>query len=188
MRKCRNLFLTALIGLFICLSVEPAVAQDQYPSTDEECYNDHAGTISKGDRKAIKSLCRMAKKEKVILMVVTSKSLDDFQPRPLSVDRFVDDVFNDLDVDYEEGKDAVLLFISAKENEFRIVMGDNYSENLRKKASKIIRGTLVPDFRRRKRSRGIKKTFSRIFYEIASPHIKELKKAKKRKPTVMQGP
>jgi len=121
-------------------------------------------------------------------MVVTAKSLDDFQPRPLSVDRFVDDIFNDLDVDYEEGKDAVLLFISAKENEFRIVMGDNYSEKLRKKASKIIRGTLVPDFRRRKRSRGIKKTFSRIFYEIASPHIKELKKAKRRKPTVMQGP
>jgi len=188
MRKCRQLILTALIGLFSCLSVEPAVAQDQYPAMDDECVNDHAGTIRKGDRKTIKSLCRKAKKDNVTIMVVTAKSLDDFQPRPLSVDRFVDDVFNDLDVDYEEGKDAVLLFISAKENEFRIVMGDNYSESLRKKASKIICATLVPDFRRRKRSRGIKKTISRIFYEIAAPHIKKLKKAKRRKPTVMQGP
>ncbi len=168
----------------------PVWSKDQAPDTAEVCLNDHGKIVSKSDSANMRSLCRKASKNKVHMMVVTVGSLDDFQPRPLSVDRFVDDIFNDWDIDYEEGKDAVLLFVSVAENEFRIVMGDNYSDGLRKRAARIIHSSLVPDFRRRKRSRGLRKTFSRLYSEVAKRHIKALKKANqpKAKKNIMQGP
>jgi uncharacterized membrane protein YgcG len=146
------------------------------PSTDEKCINDHASTIRKGDLSTIKSLCKRAEKDKVQMMVVTIGSLDDFPPRPLSVDRFADELFDNWDTGYEEGADAVMLFVSIKENEFRILMGDRYKDKLRRKASKIIRSTLVANFRRRKRSQGIRQAYSRLFHEVVKPHIRELKK------------
>jgi len=165
-------------------------AREQYPTTDEKCFNDHAGIIKKRDGAAMRSLCRKAAKGDVTMMVVTVGSLGDYRPRPLSVDRFVDDIFNDLDVDYEAGKNAILLFISREENEFRIVMGDNFANPLRKKAGRIIRQTLVPNFRRRRRSRGVRLTCARLYHKVVSPHIRALKKAKRKRPRrgVMQGP
>jgi len=168
----------------------PVWSKDQAPATDDACLNDHGQIISKSDKANMRSLCRKAGRDKVYMMIVTVGSLDDFQPRPLSVDRFVDDIFNDWDINYEEGKDAVLLFVSVAENEFRIVMGDNYSDGLRKRAARIIHSTLVPDFRRRKRSRGLRKTLSRLYSEVAKRHIKAQKKANqpKAKKFIMQGP
>jgi uncharacterized membrane protein YgcG len=159
----------------------PARASEQYPSLDEECFNDHAGVLGGRDRATIKSLCRKAAKGKVDMMVVTVKSLDDFRPRPLSVDRFVDTVFEDWDIGYEDGKNAVLLFVSIKENEFRIVMGDNYTDRLRKKARGIIRNSLVPAFRHRRRSLGLRKAYDALYHKIVTLQIKTLEKAKHRK-------
>ena len=173
---------TVLLSLVAMLILaHPAAAQREMPSTDEKCINDHAGTVRKGDLSTIKSLCRRAGKDKVHMMVVTIASLDEIQPRPLSVDRFADELFDDWDTGYEEGADAVMLFISIKENEFRILMGDRYKDKLRKKASKIIRSTLVSNFRRRKRSRGIRQAYSRLFHEVVKPHIRALKKANRPK-------
>jgi uncharacterized membrane protein YgcG len=153
-----------------------AFAQREMPSTEEKCINDHAGTMKKGDLSKIRSLCKRAEKDKVHMMVITIGSLDDFPPRPLSIDRFADELFDEWDIGYEEGADAVMLFISIKENEFRILMGDRYEDKLRKKGTKIIRSTLVSNFRRRKRSRGIRQAYSRLFHEVVKPHIKALKK------------
>jgi uncharacterized membrane protein YgcG len=174
--KTAMLFLAAILVL-----PHTASAQRNMPSTEEKCINDHAGTMNKGDLSAIKSMCKRAEKEKIQMMVVTIASLDDIRPRPLSVDRFADNLFNDWDTGYEEGADAVMLFVSIKENEFRILMGDRYEDPLRKKASKIIRSTLVGNFRRRKRSQGIRQAYSRLFHEVVKPHIRALKKANKPK-------
>jgi uncharacterized membrane protein YgcG len=173
---------TRLFSLALTLTLaSPAFAQRELPSTEEKCINDHAGTMRKGDLSAIKSLCKRAEKGKVQMMVVTIGSLDDFPPRPLSVDRFADELFDDWDTGYEAGADAVMLFVSIKENEFRILMGDRYGDKLRKKASKIIRSTLVSNFRRRKHSRGIRQTYSRLYHEVVKPHIRALKKANRPK-------
>ena len=168
---------TVLLSLTATLLLtSTALAQREMPSTDEKCINDHAGTIRKGDLSKIKSLCKRAEKDKVHMMVVTIGSLDDFPPRPLSVDRFADELFDEWDIGYEVGADAVMLFISIEENEFRILMGDRYGDKLRKKGTKIIRSTLVSNFRRRKRSQGIRQAYSRLFHEVVKPHIKALKK------------
>lgn len=171
-----------LLALFAMLVLTPAAfAQREMPSTEEKCINDHAGAMKKADLSTIRSLCKRAEEDKVQMMVVTIASLDDVRPRPLSIDRFADDLFEDWDTGYEEGADAVMLFISIKENEFRILMGDRYEDKLRKKASKIIRSTLVGNFRRRRRSQGIRQAYSRLFHEVVKPHIRVLKKANKPK-------
>ena len=168
---------TVLLSLSaMLLLTSTALAQREMPSTEEKCINDHAGTMKKGDLSKIKSLCKKAEQDKVHMMVVTIGSLDDFPPRPLSIDRFADELFDGWDIGYEEGADAVMLFISVKENEFRILMGDRYEDKLRKKGTKIIRGTLVSNFRRRRRSQGIRQTYSRLFHEVVTPHIRALKK------------
>jgi uncharacterized membrane protein YgcG len=164
-----------------------AWAQADLPETDEACINDHAEVVGKADLNSIRSLCRKASREKVFMMVVTVDSLDDFRPRPLSVDRFADTIFDEWDTGYEESGDALMLFISVKENEFRVLMGDRYKDRLRKKASGIVRHTLVPDFRRRKRSRGIRKAYARMYHEVVKPHIRDLKKANQRKPKPGEG-
>jgi len=169
-----------LAGVAVWLASAGARAQADLPSLDETCINDHAGVVNKKDASIMRSFCRKASKEKVYMMVVTVKSLDDFRPRPLSVDRFADSVFNSWDTGYEEGGDALLVFLSIKENEFRVLMGDRYDDHLRQKASGIIRSTLVPDFRRRRRSRGIRRMFARMHRDVVKPHIRALKKERKK--------
>lgn len=166
------MLMTALLAAW-----SPAGAAEQYPNLDEKCFNDHAGVLGSRDQATIKSLCKKAAKGKVDMMVVTVKSLDDFRPRPLSVDRFVDTVFEDWDIGYEEGKNAVLLFVSVKDNEFRIVMGDNYADRLRKKARGIIMHSLVPSFRHRRRSQGVRKAYAALYHQVVKPQIKVIKKA-----------
>lgn len=157
-----------------------AHAQADLPSLEKKCINDHAGVVSRKDASIIKSFCRKADKKDVHMMVVTVGSLDDFQPRPLSVDRFADSVFDSWDTGYEEGGDALLVFLSIEENEFRVLMGDRYENRLRRKASGIIRGTLVPDFRRRRRSRGIRRMYARMYRDVVKPHIRALEKERQK--------
>ncbi len=173
--------LGAALMMLAFLASRPAGASEQYPALDEECFNDHAGVMGRKDLAAIKSLCRKASKGKVNMMVVTVKSLDDFRPRPLSVDRFVDTVFEDWDIGYEEGKNAVLLFVSIAENEFRIVMGDNYTDRLRKKAGGIIRKSLVPAFRHRLKSQGIRKAYAALYHQVVAVQIRAQAKARRRR-------
>lgn len=169
-----------LAGAAVWLVSAVAHAQADLPSLDETCINDHAGVVGKKDASVMRSLCRKAGKDKVYMMVVTVKSLDDFRPRPLSVDRFADSIFDSWDTGYEEGGDALLVFISIKENEFRVLMGDRYEDRLRRKAVGIIRNTLVPDFRRRRRSRGIRRMAVRMYRDVVKPHIRALKKERQK--------
>jgi len=171
--------LVSILSIFILIGLVPAttLAQADLPGTDDKCLNDHAEVISKGDTRKIKKWCRKASKEKIEMMVVTIDSLDDFQPRPLSVDRFADSIFNDWDTGYDEAADAVMVFISVKENEFRLLLGDNYPDRLRKRAIRIIRKKLVPAFRRRRRSTGIRNVYSSLYFDVVKPHIRAIKAA-----------
>jgi uncharacterized membrane protein YgcG len=174
--------LVALLAFGLLLAASPqALAQADLPDTDGKCINDHAGVVGKSDKSKIKSLCKKAVKNKIEMMVVTIDSLDDYPPRPLSVDRFADTIFEEWDTGYEESGDAVMLFISVKENEFRVLLGDRYPDKLRKRAVNIIRKKLVPNFRRRRRSQGIRSTYSSLYYDIVKPHIRALKKEELRR-------
>jgi len=166
-----------LCGVVLFWSIE-ASAQRVLPDTDEKCINDHAEVVTNKDRKAITSLCKKASKEEVDMMIVTVKDLENFRPRVFNVDRFVTDLFDEWNVGYEEKGNAIFLFVSLKEREFRILVGEHYQDRLREKAGRIVKQTLVPAFRRRKHSSGVRGTFSRLFREVAVPHIRALKKAK----------
>jgi uncharacterized membrane protein YgcG len=167
---------TSVLALAVVLPCT-SLAQAELPGTDDKCINDHAEVVRKGDLRKIKKWCKKASRGKIEMMVVTIDSLDDFQPRPLSVDRFADTIFNDWDTGYDEAADAIMVFISVKENEFRLLLGDNYPDRLRKKAIRIIRNKLVPAFRRRRRSAGIRKVYSALYFDVVKPHIRALKQA-----------
>ena len=151
---------------------------EELPSLQRKCINDHAGMVSAGDKDSIQSLCEKADREDIKMMVVTVNALDDYHPKPLRVDRFVDDVFEEWDTGYEQGGDAIMMFISKKEREFRVVMGDRYDDRLRKKSSEIIESTLVPAFRKNGVSSGIRQGFRRIFNEVVAPHVFAKRKEK----------
>ena len=151
---------------------------EEFPSLQRKCINDHAGMVSAGDKDSILSLCEKADREDIKMMIVTVNALDEFHPKPLRVDRFVDDVFEEWDTGYEQGGDAIMMFISKKEREFRVVMGDRYDDRLRKKSSEIIESTLVPAFRKNGVSSGIRQGFRRIFNEVVAPHVFAKRKEK----------
>jgi len=164
-------------------SLQTAQGREEFPSTERECTNDHAGLVGKKDRAAIRSLCKKAEKDGVHMVVVTIKTLDDYRPRPLSLDTFVDDLFDEWDIDYDAANEAIMLFVARKERQIRIRMGDGYGDRAWKKAQHIMRRTVGPALGRRP-STGIRKGFARLYNEVARPHIKAKKRrvqAEKRK-------
>ncbi|RLB55321.1 MAG: hypothetical protein DRI34_10755 [Deltaproteobacteria bacterium] len=177
------------IGLLL-LGAAGAPAQERSPNTDDACFNDHAGLLNRADQRRLHKLCRRAERDGIAMMLVTVASLDDFRPRPLSIDHFVDTIFNEWDVDYEKGRDAVLLFVSRRENEYRVVMGDAYPDKLRGRAVGVIRRVLVPAARRRHYSSGLRRAMDAIYRRVVKPHVIQKKKEARRRPRrgVMQGP
>ncbi len=179
----------ALAGVVLTgLSLTTARAREEFPSLDRECTNDHAGLVGKKDRAAIRSLCKKASKDGVHIIVVTVKTLDDYRPRPLSLDAFVDDLFDDWDITYDAANEAIMLFVARKERQIRIRMGDGYPDRAWKKARHILRRTVSPALGRRP-SAGIRKGFARLYNEVAKPSIKAKKsrlQAEKRKRGVVK--
>ncbi len=154
---------------------------EEFPSLQRTCINDHGRMVSTGDKDSIVSLCQKADGEDIKMMVVTIDSMDDYHPKPLRVDRFVNDLFDqEWDTGYEQGGDAIMMFIAKKEREFRVVLGERYDDRLRNKASDIIQSTLVPAFRRNGVSSGIRQGFRRLFNEVVAPHVFAKRKEKER--------
>lgn len=166
------LVLFLFLGLFICV---PARAQDDVPSLDNKCVNDHAHILRKADRAAIKSFCKKAEKGGVPMMVVTVKSVDKYDARPLSFDSFVTDVFDEWDIEYDQANRAIMLFVARKEHQIRIKLGDGYPDKAWKKAKSIMVRTVGPSLRRRASS-GIRRGFARLYKEVVKPYVREQKR------------
>lgn len=159
--------------LVVCLAGS-AVGREEPPPMDEACVNDHGRVLSKKAQAAIKAICKKADKEGVPIGVVTVRSLAPYGVRNL--DSFVDDLFDEWDIDYDASNDAILLFVAHKEREVRIRMGDGYPDGSWKKAKNIMRRTVGPALRRNP-SGAVSKGIGRLFTEVAKPQIR----AKKRK-------
>ncbi|MBN2496081.1 MAG: TPM domain-containing protein [Deltaproteobacteria bacterium] len=169
-----------LVAILAC--VHGPVRAVDLPATDERCVNDHAGIVGKQDRTAIRSLCHKARKDGVEMVVVTIRSLEEHEVRSSRLDFFVDEIFDDWDIDYDAASSAIMLFVSHKDRQIRIRMGEKFNDKAWKKASQIMRHTVGPGLRRRP-SRCIRKGFDRLFREVAEPYIcAEKKKAKKTDP------
>ncbi len=168
----------AVALLLICSA---AGAEDASKPGDDECFDDRAGAIRPADREGLRRLCRRAWKEGAAIHVVTLGSLDDLNPRPLSVERVLDELFEDWNVDYERGKLGILLFVPVKEREYRVVLGDDFSERQRGRAVSLIRSLLAPSARRGKLSAGIRRTQEAYLEQIILPHVREKKRKEKRR-------
>jgi uncharacterized membrane protein YgcG len=168
---------SVVLGVAIlCLGAWGRMARaDETPSTEATCLNDHAGVVSAKDAKRIKALCQKAERDHVQMMIVTVRSLADYQPRPLNLDTFVDDIFDEWDIEYDAAKDAIFLFVARKEHQIRIRLGDAYGDKARKKAQHVMRKTVGPTLRRGT-SAGLRRGFSRLYKEVALPRIQRLKR------------
>ncbi len=164
--------LVAFQAMFVCFS---AKAQDDVPSLDNKCFNDHAHMVGKRDRAAIRALCRKADKSGVPMMVVTVKSVSDYNVRPMRFDSFVTDVFDEWDIEYDQANRAILLFVARKEHQIRIKLGDGYPDKAWKKAKNIMVRTVGPSLRRRASS-GIRRGFARLYREVVKPYVRAQKR------------
>jgi uncharacterized protein len=170
----KSIVCAGAVGLLVVCLAGSAVGREEPPPMDEACVNDHGRMLSKKARAAIKAICIKADKDGVPMGVVTVRSLAPYGVRNL--DSFVDDLFDEWDIDYDAANDAILLFVAHKEREIRIRMGDGYPDGSWKKAKNIMRRTVGPALRRNP-SGAVRKGIGRLFTEVAKPHIR----AKKRK-------
>jgi uncharacterized membrane protein YgcG len=156
-------------------------AEDQ----DHRCFDDRAGVLSSAHKARLRDACARAYKEGAGLMVVTLRSLDDLNPRPLRLERVVEEMYEEWDIDYERGRLGILLFVPVKEREFRVMLGDDYSDSRRNLAVTLIRQILVPAARRNAIGAGICELQKAYLDRILLPQVKEKKrKEKKRQPTI----
>jgi uncharacterized protein len=175
----RRRSLAALAVLGAVCAFGPARAED-LPQMERRCINDHAGLLGKKARAAIRGLCDKARDDGVEMMVVTVGSLGDFEPRPLSLDTFVQDVFDMWEIDYDAANHAILLFIARKERQLRIRMGEAFAEKARKRAHRILRRTIGPGLGRGA-SRAIRRGFGQLYHKVARPHIRARERERERK-------
>lgn len=163
-----------LLCAWLLVSAGSAVAEE-LPRVDQECINDHAKVLGKADRAKIRALCKKAQDDGVQMVVVTVRSLGEFKPRPLNLDQFVDDVFDEWDIEYDAANHAIMLFVARKERQIRIRMGEAYPEKAWNTAKNVMRRTVGPSLRRGA-SGGIRRGFARLYGEVAKPHIKARKR------------
>ena len=163
-------------GLVCGLVVWSGVAvAEELPQVDQECINDHAKVMRKADKAKIRKQCKKAQDDGVQMVVVTVRSLGDFQPRPLNLDQFVEDVFDEWDIEYDAANHAIMLFVSRKERQIRIRMGEAYPDKAWKKTKNIMGRTVGPSLGRNP-SGAIRRGFDRLYKEVAKPHIKARKR------------
>jgi len=184
--KVSSWFAAGLLCVGAFLPAGRATAEE-LPTVDQECVNDHAKVLSKADRAKVRALCKKAQDDGVQMVVVTVSSLGDFQPRPLNLDTFVDDVFDEWEIEYDAANHAIMLFVARKERQIRIRMGEAYPDRAWQTAKNIMRRTVGPSLGRRASS-GIRQGFVRLYKEVAKPHIRtrkrEEREAKRKRGTV----
>ena len=164
-----------VVGLTL-FGLSPFVAALELPSTEARCINDHGGLLSKADESKFKSLCDKARKDGVQMMIVTVKSLDDYSVRASRLDFFVDNLFDEWDIEYDAASSAILVFASRKERQVRLRMGDHYPDKAWKHAERIVKRNLGPSVARRS-SAGIRKGMADLYGKVAKPYIKKKKRA-----------
>jgi uncharacterized protein len=168
----RSWFSQGLLCACLLVSAGSAVAEE-LPQVDQECINDHGKLLGKADRAKIRSLCKKAQDDGVQMVVVTVRSLGEF--KPLNLDQFVDDVFDEWDIEYDAANHAIMLFVARKERQIRIRMGEAYPEKAWKTAKNVMRRTVGPSLGRGA-SGGIRRGFARLYTEVAKPHIRTRKR------------
>ncbi len=152
-----------------------AIAQDDIPSLSNKCFNDHGHLLRKRDRAIIRRMCKKAEKSEVPMMVVTVQTIGKHNDRPMGLDSFVTDVFDEWDIEYDQANLAILLFVSRKEHQIRIKLGDGYPDKAWNKAKKIMVRTVGPLLGRNP-SAGIRKGFARLYKEVVKPYVREQKR------------
>ncbi|HOX45685.1 MAG TPA: TPM domain-containing protein [Myxococcota bacterium] len=153
----------------------PAAAREEPPAMDDPCVNDHGGLLGPKDLAAVRAVCEKARKQKIAITVVTVESLELHKSRLQGMERFVDDLFDEMDVEYEEQANAILLFVARKEREIRVRVGDGYAERSHKTVAGIIRGTVGP-LLRRSPSAAVRKGVDRLWDEVGRSRVRELEK------------
>ena len=169
----RFLSLMGLVSLLVFLPM--GLLAGELPSTETRCINDHGGLVSKADEAKFKSLCNRARKNGVQMMLVTVKSLDEYEVRSSRLDFFVDSLFDDWDIEYDEASSAIMVFVARKERQVRLRMGDHFSDKSWKKAERIIKRGFGPSVARRS-SVGIRKGMASLYTQVAKPFIKTQKR------------
>ncbi len=168
----KSWFTAGLLCAGLLMFAGSALAEE-LPRVDQECFNDHAKLLGKADRAKIRSLCKKAQDDGVQMVVVTVRSLAEF--KPLNLDQFVDDVFDEWDIEYDDANSAIMLFVARKERQIRIRMGEAYPDKAWKTAKNVMRRTVGPSLGRRASS-GIRRGFTRLYKEVAKPHIRARKR------------
>jgi uncharacterized protein len=164
-----------LVALLACLSV---AAREEPPAMDDPCVNDHGGLLGPKDLAAVRAVCDKARKQKVAITVVTVESLALHKSRLQGMERFVDDLFDEMDVEYEDQPNAILLFVARKEREIRVRVGDGYSDRAHKAVAGIIRGTVGP-LLGRSPSAAVRKGVDRLWDEVGRARVRELDKERR---------
>jgi len=165
------------LGVWLLASIAGlgASAREEPPPVDDPCVNDHGGLLGPRDLAAVRAVCDKARKQRIAITVVTVTSLAQHKSRLQGMERFVDDLFDEMDVEYEDQPNAILLFVARKEREIRVRVGDGYPDKAHRTVAGIIRGTVGP-LLGRSPSSAVRKGVDRLWDEVGRPRVRALEK------------
>lgn len=127
-------------------------ASAQYPNPVDDYINDFAQVISDKDKMELtKTLIKLEKQTDIEMVVVTVKSMDDYEEDQTNIEQFAKQLFNHWGVGKLPANDGVMLLVAIDDKKTRIQLGDGYKNQYDKSMKSIIeyykKGALVGDGR-----------------------------------------
>ncbi len=123
---------------------------------EREFILDEADLITPADEAVIREICDAARTEtKVPILVVTIRSLNDYQAGHRSIERYAASLFNEWGVGFPDWNHGILLLISEGDRKARIELGYDYAGTRNREAKQVMDELIIPRFKEGKFSTGI---------------------------------
>lgn len=134
-----------------------AVAFADYPASVEPYVNDFANVIAISDESVIREgLTQLRTDHGIEMTVVTVDSIRDYGTGDSTIEAFATNLFNNWGIGERDSNNGALLLIAVNDRELRIEVGSAYGKTLDQTAQRIIEYTIIPAFKRKNMSGGIR--------------------------------
>jgi uncharacterized protein len=148
--------LLALLGALCLLPISAALAQSAYPERADRFVNDTARLLTDADRVAMRARQQnLLATRGVELVVVTIRSLGDYDVPERTIEDFATKLFNTWGIGDRDRDDGVLLLVAAEDRKVRIEVGSGYGAGYDAAMKRVIDDTILPPFRVGDYSQGI---------------------------------
>ncbi len=152
----QNSILCFVFAVAFVLVPRATQAQGQYPEHIDDYVNDFAEILSEQDSSTIHKLFEDLEHQTGIeAVVVTIKSIADYDTEDVSIEKFATNLFNTWGIGHKKENNGVLILVASGDRKCRIELGGGYGDRYNDVMKQIIDDEMIPYFKTDEYSRGI---------------------------------